>query len=185
VIGVLVSGEGSNLQAILDAGHEVVAVASNHPGVKAIDRAQAAGIPTAVFDESAYLSRAERDSAMGSWLVDHGAEVAVLAGYTHLLTPAFLELFPERVINIHPSLLPAFPGPRAIEEALASGERSTGVTVHFVDEGVDTGPLIIQARVAIFEADTVDSLRARIQDVEHRLYPYAITMFLEGKVFFS
>jgi phosphoribosylglycinamide formyltransferase 1 len=183
VIGVLVSGEGTNLQALIDEGLEVVGVASNNPEARALERARAAGIDTAVFDLRDFATREERDRAMGLWLSETGAEVAILAGYMHLLTRPFLELFPDRIINVHPSLLPAFPGMNAIRETLEAGATETGVTVHFVDEGIDSGPVILQARLHIFESDTIDSLRKRIQEVEHHLLPYGVRLFLEGKVF--
>ena len=140
MIGVLVSGEGTNLQALLDAGLPVVAVASNRPGVRALERAEAAGVPAAVFELDAYESRGARDTAMASWLAEHGVDLVVCAGYMHLLTGAFLERFRGRVVNVHPSLLPAFPGTRPVADALGAGVGETGVTVHLVDEGVDTGP---------------------------------------------
>ena len=183
MIGVLASGEGTNLQALLDAGLPVSAVASNKPGVRALERAQSAGVPSAVFSLEDHAGREDRDRALGLWLGEQGAEVAVLAGYMHLLTTPFLELFPDRIVNVHPSLLPKYPGMHAIEDALAAGETSTGATVHFVDEGVDSGPIIGQVRVAIFESDTVDSVRARIQSVEHWLLPRCVSLCLEGQVF--
>jgi phosphoribosylglycinamide formyltransferase 1 len=182
VIGVLVSGEGTNLQALLDARLPVVAVASNKPGVRALERAAAAGVGNAVFPLEDFATREERDRALGWWLCDQGAEVAVLAGYMHLLTRPFLDLFPERVLNVHPSLLPKYPGAHPIEEALSAGETSTGSTVHFVDEGVDSGPIIGQVRVSIREGETVDSLRERIQRIEHWLYPRCVQLYLEGQV---
>ncbi len=182
MIGVLASGEGTNLQSLLDARLPVVAVASNKPGVRALERAEAAGVATGVFPLEEYGSREERDGALGLWLSEQGAEVAVLAGYMHLLTAPFLELFPDRIVNVHPSLLPKYPGMHAIEEALAAGETSTGATVHFVDEGIDSGPIIGQVRVAIFESDTIDTVRQRIQSVEHWLLPRCVSLYLEGKV---
>jgi phosphoribosylglycinamide formyltransferase 1 len=178
VIGVLVSGRGTNLQALLDRDLPVVAVASNVVGAAALERARSAGVPAGVFELEDYASRAERDLAMADWLASHGAELVVCAGYMHLLTPAFLERFPA--INVHPSLLPAFPGTRAVEEALAAGVDETGVTVHFVDEGVDTGPVIVQERVAVSPTDTPATLHARLQEVEHRLLPEAVTRYLAG-----
>jgi phosphoribosylglycinamide formyltransferase 1 len=183
MIGVLASGEGTNLQALLDAGLPVAAVASNKPGVRALERAQSAGVPNAVFSLEDHADREERDRALGLWLGEQGAEVAVLAGYMHLLTTPFLELFPDRIVNVHPSLLPKYPGMHAIEDALAAGETSSGATVHFVDEGIDSGPIIGQVRVAIFESDTVDTVRARIQSVEHWLLPRCVSLYLEGQVF--
>jgi phosphoribosylglycinamide formyltransferase-1 len=174
VIGVLVSGEGSNLQALIDEGLPIAAVASNRPDARALARAAAAGIPTAVFSLEAHETRDERDAAMADWLAQRGVRWVVLAGYMHLLRPSFLERFPERVINVHPALLPQFPGTHAIEETLAAGVRETGATVHYVDEGVDSGPVIVQERVAVEEDDTVDSLRARIQAVEHKLLPKVV-----------
>ena len=178
MIGVLVSGAGTNLQALLDAGLPVVAVASNRGDAQALARADAAGVPTAVFPLDDYGDRAARDRALADWLEEHAAELVVLAGYMHLLTPAFLERFPERVLNVHPSLLPAFPGAHAVEDALAYRVRWTGVTVHLVDEGVDTGPIVLQEPVRVEEGDTPESLRARLHAVEHRLLPAAARLFL-------
>ena len=178
VIGVLVSGNGSNLQALLDAGLPVVAVASNKPGVRALERARAAGTPHAVFRLDDYAARDERDAAMAGWLAGRGVELVVCAGYMHLLTPQFLDRFP--VINVHPSLLPAFPGAHAIDDALAAGVGETGVTVHFVDEGTDTGPVIAQEPVAIRTDDTPATLLERLHAVEHRLLPEAVRLYLAG-----
>ena len=183
MIGVLVSGRGTNLQALIDDGLPIAAVASNKAGVQALERARRAGIDAAVFELGDFASRDERDRAMGVWLSERGAEVVVCAGYMHLLTRPFLDLFPDRIVNVHPSLLPAFPGTTPVEDALAAGVSETGVTVHFVDEGVDTGPVILQARVAVFGEDTADTLRERIHEIEHRLLPYGVRLFLEGKVF--
>ncbi|HXV35388.1 MAG TPA: phosphoribosylglycinamide formyltransferase [Gaiellaceae bacterium] len=178
MIGVLVSGRGTNLQALIDAGLPVAAVASNAEGAGALGRAERAGIPTAVFPLENYASREERDLAMAAWLGEHGVELVVCAGYMHLLTPAFLARY--TAINVHPSLLPAFPGTTPIEDALAAGVAETGVTVHFVDEGVDTGPVIVQETVAILPGDTPASLRERIQRIEHRLLPEAARSYLAG-----
>jgi phosphoribosylglycinamide formyltransferase-1 len=178
VIGVLVSGRGTNLQALLDAGLPVVAVASNSGGAHALERARAAGIATGVFELDDYASREERDGAMADWLADRGAELVGCAGYMHLLTPHFLDRF--RAINVHPSLLPSFPGTRAVEEALAAGVGETGVTVHFVDEGIDTGPVILQEAVRVLPGDSPDTLHARLQAVEHRLLPEAVRLYLAG-----
>ncbi|MDQ3858700.1 MAG: phosphoribosylglycinamide formyltransferase [Actinomycetota bacterium] len=169
MIGVLVSGEGTNLQALLDAGLPISAVASNVAGARALARAHRAALPAAVFELSNYARRADRDTAMADWLAGCGVELVVCAGYMHLLTPEFLRRFP--VVNVHPSLLPAFPGLHPIEDALAAGVAETGVTVHYVDEGVDTGPIIAQAPVAVLPDDTPATLRARIRAVEHRLLP--------------
>jgi phosphoribosylglycinamide formyltransferase 1 len=176
VIGVLVSGTGTNLQALLDHGLSVAAVASNVPGARALERADAAGVPTAVFSLEDYADREARDLAMADWLAARGVELVVCAGYMHLLTRAFLERFPA--INVHPSLLPAFPGTHAVEEALAAGVEETGVTVHFVDEGMDTGPVIAREAVRVLPGDTRDTLHARLQEVEHRLLPEAVRRYL-------
>jgi phosphoribosylglycinamide formyltransferase 1 len=171
VIGVLVSGEGTNLQALLDAGLPVVAVASNREEARALVRAAAAGVPGAAFVLEDYPDRPARDLAMADWLEQHGADLVVCAGYMHLLTPAFLDRFPSRVVNVHPSLLPAFPGTRAIDDAVAAGSDTTGVTVHLVDEGVDTGPILAQEEVPVAPAAT---LADRIHAVEHRLLPETV-----------
>ena len=171
MIGVLVSGEGTNLQALLDAGLPVAAVASNRPGVRALERADAAGVPSAEFPLGEFADRVQRDATMANWLQEQGVRLVVCAGYMHLLTPAFLDRFPERIVNVHPSLLPEFPGARAIDEALAAGVETTGVTVHLVDEGLDTGAVIRQEPVPVEPAET---LAERIQAVEHRLLPEVV-----------
>jgi phosphoribosylglycinamide formyltransferase 1 len=178
MIGVLVSGSGTNLQALLDEGLPVVAVASNKPAVRALERAERARIATRVFPLEHYRDRDERDTAMGAWLAERGVELVVCAGYMHLLTPGFLERF--TALNVHPSLLPAFPGTSPIEDALAAGARETGVTVHFVDHGVDTGPVILQEAVAIEPGETPARLRQRLHSVEHRLLPEAVRLYLAG-----
>jgi phosphoribosylglycinamide formyltransferase 1 len=171
VIGVLVSGEGSNLQALLEAGLPVAAVASNRPGVRALERAVRHGLPAAVFELDAHPDREARDLAMAGWLEAHDVDLVVCAGYMHLLTPAFLGRFPDRVVNVHPSLLPAYPGTHAIDDALADGAEVTGVTVHLVDEGVDTGPILAQEAVAVEPRET---LVERVHTVEHRLLPRVV-----------
>jgi formyltetrahydrofolate-dependent phosphoribosylglycinamide formyltransferase len=168
---VLVSGEGTNLQALLDAALPVVAVASNVADARALARAEAAGVPTAAFVLSEYTSRDERDAAMADWLARQGAEWVVCAGYMHLLRPVFLDRFPGRIVNTHSAPLPGFPGPHPIEDVLAAGVPETAATIHFVDEGVDTGPVIAAERVPVEPGDTVESLRSRVQAVEHRLLP--------------
>jgi phosphoribosylglycinamide formyltransferase-1 len=173
VIGVLVSGEGTNLQALIDAGLPVSAVASNKAEARALERAAAAGIPTAVFDLDDYESREARDAAMADWLVGHGVTLVVCAGYMQLLRPTFLDRF-ERIVNTHSAPLPEFPGAHPIEDVLAAGVRQTAATVHYVDEGVDTGPVIVAEPVPVRDDDTVESLRARVQEVEHRLLPRAV-----------
>jgi phosphoribosylglycinamide formyltransferase 1 len=178
MIGVLVSGEGTNLQALIDAGLPIGAVASNRPGVRALERAAAAGIPTAVFEAAAYASRDERDEALAGWLLERGVELAVLAGYMHLLRPCFFEVFGPRVVNTHSAPLPEFPGAHPIEDVLAAGVRETAATIHWVDEGVDTGPVIRLERVRVEPTDTPDTLRARVQAVEHRLLPEVVRELL-------
>jgi phosphoribosylglycinamide formyltransferase-1 len=176
VIGVLVSGAGTNLQALLDAGLPVRAVASNTRDAPALARAR--DLPTASFELREYASRDERDAAMAEWLERRGIELVVLAGYMHLLTPSFLDRFPGRVLNVHPSLLPAFPGAHAVAEQLAAGVRESGCTVHLVDEGVDSGPILLQERVPVLDGDTEETLHDRIRQVEHRLLPRAVEEML-------
>jgi phosphoribosylglycinamide formyltransferase-1 len=171
MIGVLVSGEGTNLQALIDAGLPIAAVASNRGGVGALARADAAKIPTRVFDLDGYSDRAARDRELADWLELRGVDFVVLAGYMHLLTPAFLDRFRDRIVNVHPSLLPQFPGVQAIADALAAGVDTTGVTVHYVDEGLDTGAIIRQERVAVEPRAT---LIERIHAVEHRILPEVV-----------
>jgi phosphoribosylglycinamide formyltransferase 1 len=178
VIGVLVSGRGTNLQALLDEGLPVVAVASNNTKAEALDRAARAGIEAGAFPAAEYPSRDDRDRELAEWLAERDVELVVLAGYMQLLSAPFLERFPDRIINVHPSLLPSFPGVHAVEDALAHGVRWTGATVHVVDEGIDTGPIVLQEPVRVEEGDTVETLHARIQQVEHRLLPAAVRMFL-------
>ncbi len=171
MIGVLVSGEGSNLQALIDAGLPVAAVATNRAGVRALERAAAAEIPGAVFELSDHPTRESRDEAMALWLRSHKVELVVCAGYMHLLMPAFLDRFPQRVVNVHPSLLPAFPGARAIADAIAAGAEVTGVTVHVVDHGLDTGTVLEQQPVDVEPRETLEQ---RIHAVEHRLLPRVV-----------
>ena len=171
MIGVLVSGNGSNLQALLDAGLPVAAVASNRKDAYALVRAREAGVPTATFSLDCHADREERDLVLATWLEEHGVELVVLAGYMHLLTPPFLRRFPGRIVNVHPSLLPAFPGAHAIDDALAANVDETGVTVHYVDEGLDTGPVIAQEPVAVEPRATLEE---RIHAVEHRLLPRVV-----------
>ena len=171
MIGVLVSGEGSNLQALIDAGLPIACVASNKSGVRALERAQIAGIPTRVFPLDRYPDREHRDSELADWLQLRGVDLVVLAGYMHLLTEPFLDRFRDRIVNVHPSLLPQFPGARAIAEALDAGIETTGVTIHYVDEGLDTGAVIRQEPVPIEPRET---LVERIHAVEHRLLPEVV-----------
>jgi len=184
---VLASGTGSNLQAILDRLHmregvEVVGVASDKPGAPAIERARAASIAARLFSREDFADREARDAAMGDWVEERGADLVVLAGYMQLLSPAFVQRFRNRIVNVHPALLPAFPGLDAIGQALAAGANVTGVTVHFVDEGVDTGPAILQREVDVPPDRDREALELAIHTVEHQLYPEAIRMIAAGKV---
>ena len=174
MIGVLVSGEGTNLQALLDAGLPVVAVASNRAAAPALDRARRAGVPAAAFPLEGHADRPTRDAAMAAWLEEHGARWIVCAGYMHLLTPAFLDRFPDRIVNTHSAPLPAFPGAHPIEDVLAAGVDETAATVHYVDEGIDTGAVIAAEPVPVLPGDTADTLRARVQAVEHTLLPRVV-----------
>ena len=171
MIGVLVSGEGTNLQALIDAGLPIAAVASNRGDAGALARADAAGIPNRVFELDGYSERAARDRELADWLLVRGVDLVVLAGYMHLLTPVFLDRFRDRIVNVHPSLLPQFPGGRAIADALDAGVDTTGVTVHYVDEGLDTGAVIRQEPVAVEPRAT---LIERIHAVEHRILPEVV-----------
>ena len=185
-VGVLASGEGTNLQALLDTAQgvdaEVVAVASDQASARALQRAEAAGIPTRVFLRSQYGERAARDAAIADWLTDQGVELIVLAGYMALLDAAFIARFPDRIINVHPSLLPAFPGIRAIEQALDYGVTVFGVTVHLVDEGVDTGPIILQRALELPDARTPKEIHDRLRPIEHELLPRAVALVAAGRV---
>ncbi|HKI67155.1 MAG TPA: phosphoribosylglycinamide formyltransferase [Solirubrobacterales bacterium] len=186
-IVVLASGSGTNLQAILDTLHgregiEVVGVGSDKPGAWALERARDAGVETAVFPRDEYTGRDARDAAIAEWIEAGGADLVVLAGYMQLLSPAFVARFRERVVNIHPALLPAFPGLDAIGQALAAGVETTGVTVHYVDEGVDTGPPIVQREVPVPADRNREHLEEAIHAVEHELYPEAIRMIAAGRV---
>ena len=174
MIGVLVSGEGTNLQALIDAGLPVVAVASNDGAARALERAGAAGVPAATFALADYAHRDARDGAMADWLAEHGVELVVCAGYMQLLRPAFLDRFPQRVVNVHPAPLPEFPGAHPLEDVLAAGAPAAAATVHYVDDGVDTGAVIASEAVPVIDGDTVESLRDRVHAVEHRLLPKVV-----------
>jgi len=174
VIGVLASGEGTNLQALIDAGLPIACVASNKPGARALVRAETAGIPTAVFELDGYESREARDEAMADWLEEHGVDLVVCAGYMHLLRPCFLDRFPGRVVNTHSAPLPEFPGAHPIEDVLAAGVPETAATVHLVDEGIDSGPVLAAEPVPVRAGDDAETLRARVQEVEHRLLPRVV-----------
>jgi phosphoribosylglycinamide formyltransferase 1 len=184
---VLASGSGTNLQAILDTLHgrdgiEVAGVGSDKPGARALERARGAGVETAVFPRDEYAGRDARDVAMAEWIEARGADLIVLAGYMQLLSPAFVARFRNRIVNVHPALLPAFPGLDAIGRALEAGVETTGVTVHFVDEGVDTGPPILQREVPVPVDRDRERLERAIHAVEHELYPEAIRMIARGTV---
>jgi phosphoribosylglycinamide formyltransferase-1 len=174
MIGVLVSGEGTNLQALIDAGLPIAAVASNTPGVRALQRADAAKIATAVFAAQDYASREDRDVALAEWLQAQGVELVVCAGYMHLFRKPFFDYYGGRIVNTHSAPLPEFPGANPIEDVLAAGIDETAATVHYVDEGIDTGPVIAAERIPIHPDDTVDTLRVRVQQVEHRLLPEVV-----------
>jgi phosphoribosylglycinamide formyltransferase 1 len=183
---VLASGSGSNLGAILDslqegAQVEVVGVGSDKPGARALERARAAGVPSAVFPRAEFADRESRDRAMGDWIVARGADLIALAGYMQLLSGDFVDRFRNRIVNVHPALLPAFPGLDAIGQALAAGVAVTGVSVHYVDEGIDTGPVILQREVPVPADRDRAALEEAIHAVEHELYPQAIRMIASGR----
>jgi phosphoribosylglycinamide formyltransferase-1 len=184
---VLASGSGTNLQAILDTVHghegiEVVGVGSDTPGAMALERARATGVETALFPREEHPDREARDAAMADWIEGLDADLVVLAGYMQLLCAPFVARFRNRIVNIHPALLPSFPGLDAIGQALEAGAEVTGVTVHFVDEGVDTGPVIAQREVPIPADCDRARLEASVHAVEHELYPEAIRMIARGAV---
>ena len=187
-LGVLLSGSGTNLQALIDAiaagtlDARIVAVVSNTAKAYGLTRARDHGLPAVVIASAEFASREAYDARVVEVLRDHGAELVVLAGFMRLVTPVLLGAYPDRVLNIHPALLPAFPGMHAERDALAYGVRITGVTVHFVDEQADHGPILAQAAVPVLSGDTEDILHARIQRQEHRLYPRAIQLIAEGRV---
>ena len=187
-VGVLASGEGTNLQALLDTVHgneiEVVAVAADRPQAVALERARAAGIETGVFVCDDYEDRPARDAAIAAWMLEHDVGLIVLAGYMAILTSAFLSRFPGAVVNVHPSLLPAFPGIRAIEQALDYGVKIFGVTVHFVEDdgGVDTGPVILQRGIELPHAADPDDVHAQLRPIEHALLPEAVRLIARGAV---
>ena len=188
-VGVLASGGGSNLQALIDAGARgalgpghVAVVGVNVPGCGAVSRAQKAGIPHFVVDHKVYQARVDFDRAVVEALRAHEVELLVLAGFMRLVTPALLAAFPQRIINIHPALLPAFPGLHAQTQAYNSGVKLAGCTVHFVDEGTDSGPIIAQAAVPVLDDDDEDRLRLRILAEEHHLLPAVVRAIAEGRV---
>jgi phosphoribosylglycinamide formyltransferase 1 len=211
-VAVLLSGEGTNLQALLDTVHgrdgiEIVAVASNREDARGLERARAAGVETAVFPakdpigltapgvasaagaaeaapgaSASAACREARDAALADWLDQRGVQLVVLAGFMELLSAAFIARFAGRIVNVHPSLLPAFPGVRAIEQALEAGVKVTGVTVHLVDEGLDTGPIVLQEAIECPYSRDIAETAQRIHAVEHRLLPQAVCLFAQGRV---
>jgi phosphoribosylglycinamide formyltransferase 1 len=185
-VGVLASGAGTNLQALLDAVHgreaEVVAVASDKPEALALERAAAAGVAARAFERDAFADRAARDAAIADWLESLGVELVVLAGYMALLDAGFIARFRDRIVNVHPALLPAFPGVRAIEQAVDYGVRIFGVTVHLVDEGVDTGPILLQGCVEIPDATDAEAVHDALRPIEHRLLCEAVRLLARGAV---
>ena len=187
-IGILVSGSGSNLQSIIDniergtLTAEIKVVISNNPEAYALERCRRHHIPAVVIRHQEFRKREDFDRQMISVLQFHGVELVVMAGFMRLLTPLFLNAFSMKIMNIHPALLPAFPGTHVQQKAVDYGVKFSGCTVHFADEGVDTGPVIIQAVVPVLDADTADTLAARILKEEHRIYPQAIQLYAEGRI---
>ncbi|MBN1530977.1 MAG: phosphoribosylglycinamide formyltransferase [Thermoleophilaceae bacterium] len=186
-VAVLISGEGTNLQALLDTVHgdsvEIVGVAASRAEARGLDRARAAGVEAAVFAIADHEDRAARDRALGDWLEALGVDLVVLAGFMELLGPELIARFERRLLNVHPSLLPAFSGIGAIEQALAYGVKVMGVTVHFVDDGVDTGPVVLQESFSLFPYPRgIAEVEERVHEVEHRLLPRAVKLIAEGRV---
>jgi phosphoribosylglycinamide formyltransferase 1 len=186
-IAVLISGEGTNLQALLDSVHgrdgiEVVAVAASRADARGLERAQRAGVETGVFALADHPDRATRDRALAGWLDERGPDLIVLAGFMELLTAEFIRGYAGRMINVHPALLPAFPGVRAIEQALDYGVKVGGVTIHFVDEGVDTGPVLLQEAFDLPYHRDIAAIEQRVHEIEHRLLPRAVRLIAEGRV---
>lgn len=186
-VAVLASGTGSNLQALIDKVHgrdgiEIVCVGSNKAEAQALGRARDAGIETGVFPADDYSDRAARDDALGDWLDEHGVQLVVLAGFMEILNPGLIARFHGRIVNVHPSLLPAFPGVRSIEKALDYGVRVTGVTVHFVDEGVDSGPIIMQEAFELPYHRDIEAVETRVHEIEHELLPRVVRLIAAGAV---
>jgi phosphoribosylglycinamide formyltransferase-1 len=185
-VGVLASGSGTNLQVLLDAPDiDVAAVASDKPESHALARARAAGVETATFPRADFADRAARDAAIADWLESRGVELVVLAGFMQLVSAGFLARFPQRVINVHPALLPAFPGLNAIEQAIEYGAKVTGVTVFFVDEGVDSGAVILQRALDVGDTTDPEELHDRLRPLEHELLPEAVRLIAAGRVSFD
>lgn len=186
-VAVLASGEGTNLQAILDRVHgqggiNVVGVASNRSGARALERARQADVDCAVFESASYVSREARDRAIADWLEERRVELVVLAGYMELVSAGFVDRFRNRIINVHPALLPSFPGLHAIERAYEHGVKVTGVTVHYVDEGVDSGPIILQAPITLSYTRDRSEIEDEIHRTEHELLPRAIEIIATNGV---
>ncbi|MDQ5833142.1 MAG: phosphoribosylglycinamide formyltransferase [Actinomycetota bacterium] len=185
-IAVLVSGSGTNLQALIDTVHdtdvEIISVAASRADAGALARAERAGIESGVFACAARDDRNARDAALADWLGERDVELVVLAGWMELLGPAFVRRFAGRIINVHPSLLPAFPGLRAIEQAVESGVKVTGVTVHFVDAGIDTGAIVLQEALELSYPAAIADIEQRVHSIEHRLLPRAVRLIAQGHV---
>ena len=187
-LGVLVSGSGTNLQSIIDSIEEgrldatIRVVISNVPGVGSLERARQHGIPTIVVDHRNFDTREAFDQEVVAALTAHHVDLVIMAGFMRILTPVLLRAFPLKIMNIHPALLPAFQGLHVQEKAFDYGVKFTGCTVHFADEGVDTGPIIIQAVVPVYDDDTAEKLQSRILQEEHRIYPQAIQFYAEGRI---
>jgi phosphoribosylglycinamide formyltransferase-1 len=187
-VAVLISGAGTNLQALLDQLHspggpiEIVGVASSRAEAPGLRRAEAAGVESAVFPLAEHARRGERDRALGDWLDSLGVDLIVLAGFMELLTSEFIGRFAGRIVNVHPSLLPSFPGLRAIERAVEAEVSETGVSVHFVDEGMDTGPIVLQEALALSYPARIAEIEERVHGVEHRLLPRAVRLIAAGRV---
>jgi phosphoribosylglycinamide formyltransferase-1 len=185
-VAVLISGSGTNLQALLDTVHgsevEIVGVASSRADAAGLERARRAGVETAVFAIADHPDRAARDRELGDWLEDRGVELVVLAGFMELLGAELVRRFAGRMVNVHPSLLPAFPGVRAIEQAVEHGVKVTGVTVHFVGEHLDNGPIVLQEALELPYPAPIAEIEQRVHDVEHRLLPRAVRLIAAGRV---
>ena len=186
-VAVLVSGEGTNLQALLDQVHgsegiEIVGVAASREGARGLERAQRAGVDAAVFAIDAHADREARDSALGDWIERHGVDLVVLAGFMEILGGPFIRRFAGRIVNVHPSLLPSFPGVAPIEQALKHGAKVMGVTVHYVDEGVDSGPILLQEAFPVTYSHQVGDVERRVHEIEHRLLPEAVRLIAAGAV---
>jgi phosphoribosylglycinamide formyltransferase 1 len=183
---VLVSGEGTNLQALIDSLHgkeiEIVGVAASREGARGLERAEAVGIETAVFAKADYADREQRDAALADWIDARGAKLVVLAGFMELLSAGFIARFRQAIVNVHPALLPSFAGIHAIEQALEYGVKVAGVTVHFVDEGVDSGPIILQRAFELPYSRDIAVVEQHVHQIEHELLPQAVSLIARGKV---